>query len=157
MLMQTSKVLRKCQYQPIVIKRKLSYWCAILIRLHKQASLAPERIIGKSIESNRNECATTGNRTLDLRIGIPTLYYWAKESWAIYWQAHIHFIVNRGARMTPNILPVSNSSSIGWILLTARTKPTWCSHHFILSFRPPQTSFATRKYHDIGASKSHAM
>ena len=38
-----------------LFSKKLSYWCAILIRLHKQASLAPERIIGKSIESNRNE------------------------------------------------------------------------------------------------------
>ena len=32
---------------------------------------------------------------------------------AIYWHAHIHFIVNRGVWMTPNILPVSISSSIG--------------------------------------------
>ena len=78
--------------------------------------------------------ATAGIRTLDLRIGIPALNYWAKWTWAIYWHAHIHFIVNRGVWMTPNILPVSNSSRIGWILPTARTKPPWCPHHFILSF-----------------------
>ena len=33
--------------------------------------------------------------------------------YAIHWHVHIHCIVNRGTRMTPNILPVSNSSSIG--------------------------------------------
>ena len=45
-----------------------------------------------------------------------------------------HFIVNRGVWMAPNILLDSNSSRIGWSLLTARTKPPWCPHHFILSF-----------------------
>ena len=93
-------------------------------------------------ESKNYEIGITGNRTSDLRMSIPALYYWAKWTWAIYWHAHSHFIVNRGVWMTPNILPVSNSSRIGWILPTARTKPPWCPHHFILSFRPPQTSFA---------------
>ena len=68
--------------------------------------------------------------------GLASQHYtiWAKWTWAIYWHAHIHFIVNSGVWMTPNILPVSNSSSIGWILPIARTKPTWCLHYPILSF-----------------------
>ena len=100
--------------------------------------MIPSRIsLLRCFESKGNESECKWNRVESNPgpSGLVSQHYtnWAKESWAIYWQAHAYYIVSRGARIPP-IYCLFLSSSIGLILPAARLRPTWLSHHFIPSF-----------------------
>ena len=69
-----------------------------------------------NVQPRRSEPRTSGLASQHYTI-------WAKETRAVGCQAHVHSIVNLGAKMTPNTLPVSvNSSIVIALSLRFRTK-----------------------------------